>query len=79
MPRAKASKRKHSTSPERATSSAAANQAKKLKLLEAHSVASPFPDFNRPTPEEAQEVYDVAYNVLCAAVVRGEPATYAFL
>ncbi|GJE85369.1 DNA glycosylase [Phanerochaete sordida] len=59
MPRAKAPKRKRSPTPERATSSAAANQAKKLKLLEAHSIESPFPDFNRPTPEEAQEVYDV--------------------
>lgn len=58
MPRA--AKRKRSPSLDKPASSAAsANQTKKLKLLEAHSLASPFPDFARPTPEEAQQVFDV--------------------
>ncbi|EKM57706.1 uncharacterized protein PHACADRAFT_251498 [Phanerochaete carnosa HHB-10118-sp] len=60
MPKAKATKRKHSSSPEKpAYTPAETNQSKKLKLLAAHAVESPFPDYARPTPEEAQEVYDV--------------------
>ena len=35
------------------------NRAKKLKLLAEHALASPFPEFLRPTPQEAAEVHEV--------------------
>ena len=34
-------------------------KAKKIKLQTAFTVESPFPNFNRPTPPEAMEVYDL--------------------
>ena len=59
MPKAKTAKRKRSPSLEQHASTLATNQSKKLKLLAEHAVESPFPDFTKPTPQEAQEVFDI--------------------
>lgn len=50
------SPRPSSSSPSKAV---AGNQAKKLKLLAANTLASPFPAFARPTPAECAAVHDV--------------------
>ncbi|KIP03104.1 hypothetical protein PHLGIDRAFT_130345 [Phlebiopsis gigantea 11061_1 CR5-6] len=50
------SPRPSSSSPSKAVAS---NQAKKLKLLAANTLASPFPAFARPTPAECAAVHDV--------------------
>jgi endonuclease III len=56
-------KRRRSPSLEKSASTAAStNQSKKLKLLASHALESPFPDFSRPSPAEAQEVYDILAN-----------------
>ena len=58
-----------SSSSSKAT--AASNQTKKLKLLASHALESPFPNFHRPTPTEAREVY----HILAAAHPQIAPST----
>lgn len=51
-------KRPLSSSPD-AHLDANSTKSKKLKLLASHALASPFPDFHRPSAEEANEVYGI--------------------
>ncbi|KAJ8454456.1 hypothetical protein ONZ51_g13012 [Trametes cubensis] len=50
-------KRPRSPSPSTPAESSSPHKSKKLKLLASHSLASPFPDFPRPTPTEAAQVH----------------------
>ncbi|KAF9815485.1 hypothetical protein IEO21_04582 [Rhodonia placenta] len=50
-------KLKRSRSPSVPPGPSSPHKHKKLKLLASHAVASPFPDFPHPTPDEAAEVH----------------------
>ncbi|OBZ67647.1 hypothetical protein A0H81_12073 [Grifola frondosa] len=50
-------KRMRSPSPSAPSGSSSPQKTKKLKLLASHTLASPFPDFGRPTPTEAAQVH----------------------
>lgn len=52
-------KRPRSPSLERQSSEAASNKTKKLKLLESHTLSSPFPDFSSPTAAETYQVHNI--------------------
>lgn len=51
-------KRQRSSSPETYLDSSS-TKSKKLKLLASHALASPFPDFARPSAEESYEVHKI--------------------
>jgi endonuclease-3 len=55
-------------------------ESKKLKLQSSHALSSPFPNFSRPTPTEAQEVYDLLskhHRVIPARQVASESSNAA--
>jgi len=52
-------KLKRSPSPGLLTEPSSPHKAKKLKLIETHSLASPFPDFAHPTLIEASEIHSL--------------------
>ncbi|KAK7685509.1 hypothetical protein QCA50_011374 [Cerrena zonata] len=52
-------KRARTESAEKSEDQQSINKAKKLKLLASHSLASPFPDYTRPTRSETFQVHDL--------------------